>query len=434
MKPRKQSDRKTGKTGKTACARKAGMGVGGGHHKTTEEKLAGWALGFINRIKAAIISRLVARIPTPGAANGGAGTLTHIKSQADLALAAGISPCALSLILAARRAPSADTIIAIADALGCSVDFLLYGKGNPGAFATIGKNENILQTGIIRHLSKNEATNKLEFTNPVHFRPHPDFPKLLLSTIGRFYWDGTQQEQDRIIYTDATYLPGMESFPLLTVPVDAEHVAVVTLSDAVFSAFHGSLSIAHGFKLFPVNGSWRDCSLFNLELRAVGGKMVPLPTKSRKPILLAGGNLQELHPITTETPQEARKPSGVSKHSTTTRKGKAVNLTPKRTHSGNTPSPKKGKGKEGKTMNAPNEESPKTNAKATHANKLTPRGALAILQEDRKQTMTTIAAKHGVHRTVVGKILSGALWRHVFDAWVAAGGTESNPNVPVDNL
>ena len=49
-------------------------------------------------------------------------------SQAELAASIGLSPSALGMYEQGRREPSADTMVALARALGVTTDFLLTGK------------------------------------------------------------------------------------------------------------------------------------------------------------------------------------------------------------------------------------------------------------------------------------------------------------------
>jgi transcriptional regulator with XRE-family HTH domain len=57
-------------------------------------------------------------------------TIGHSMSQADLAQKTGLEPSAISHFETGRRRPSLGNLKRLAEALGVSIDTLVYGKGN----------------------------------------------------------------------------------------------------------------------------------------------------------------------------------------------------------------------------------------------------------------------------------------------------------------
>ena len=68
-------------------------------------------------------------------------------SQSQLAKAAGVSPSTIGMYEQGRREPSIDTLVAMADALGVSLDLLVRGK--PGT----NRDETILNELLVQRVS-----------------------------------------------------------------------------------------------------------------------------------------------------------------------------------------------------------------------------------------------------------------------------------------
>lgn len=81
-------------------------------------------------------------------------------SQAQLADRMGVSPSAIGMYEQGRREPSIDTLVAIADALGVSLDLLVRGK--PGS----EKDETLLNELLLQRVVETDLRLTQQGTRP----------------------------------------------------------------------------------------------------------------------------------------------------------------------------------------------------------------------------------------------------------------------------